>query len=157
MQVPSAGSGSADHNVYDATSRSVVLPLHSIPASLVRVDDQEQFASSQRLAQRHEIDFAGKGCPESRGFVLSQLFSMEECDALVRATECTKKLHGAIPRRLYRSLSLLQRILLLSASSLHESAYCPRDFSTRAPDICCAGQAPFFFAIPTVALEFLFH
>lgn len=78
-----------DHNVYDAASRGVLLPLHTIPHSLVLTEEQTQFEESKTRVKREDINFAGKKCAESRGWILRELFTADECDALVQATEST--------------------------------------------------------------------
>jgi hypothetical protein len=75
------------HDVYDATSRSVELPLHTIPTSLIAAEEAQQYDESQSRVTRNDIDFAGKGCATSRGFVLKNFLSAAECEALVAATE----------------------------------------------------------------------
>ena len=75
------------HNVYDATSRSVELALHTIPTSLIAAEEAQQYDESQNRVTRNDIDFAGKDCDTSRGFVLKNFLSAAECEALVAATE----------------------------------------------------------------------
>jgi hypothetical protein len=82
-----ATSKKKNHDVYDATSRSVELPLHTIPSSLILADESQQYDESQNRVERDEIDFAAKGCASSHGFVLKDFFSAAECEALVAATE----------------------------------------------------------------------